>query len=55
MQYVREYGVINRTIVESLLNVSSSTALRLLQQMVKKNMLQSQGKARDTKYILMCN
>lgn len=55
MQYVREYGVINRTIVESLLNVSSSTALRLLQQMVKKNMLQSQGKARDTKYILVCN
>lgn len=38
--------------VENLLKTSTSTASRILRQMVKNNLLEPWGKARSTKYIL---
>ncbi len=48
----RNNGYIIRMDVERLLDVSASTASRLLRRMVEKNILAQQGKGRRIKYIL---
>lgn len=45
-------GEITRSDVENLLKVSTSTASRILRRMVKANILEQHGKARNTKYTL---
>lgn len=52
LRYAKMHGRITRPDVEELLNVSGSTASRLLKKMVKNNLLKQEGKARDTKYII---
>lgn len=53
MEYVKEHGVITRTEVEKLLDMSSSTASRLIKKMVKDGLLIQYGKARNIKYTIV--
>ena len=50
LQYVRTHGSITKNDVIDLLEVSASTASRTLRKMVKANLLQQNGKARNTYY-----
>lgn len=52
-ELTRNLGEITRNDVENLLNVSASTASRILRRMVKNNILKQHGKARSTKYTLL--
>lgn len=52
LDFIRSQGRITRNDVENLLEVSASTASRILRRMVKNNILEQCGKARSTKYIL---
>lgn len=52
LELVRRQGEITRNDVENLFKTSTSTASRILRQMVKNNLLEPWGKARSTKYIL---
>ena len=51
LNYVREHGAITRPKAENLLEVSASTASRLLRKMTKNNQLSRQGKARSIRYV----
>ena len=50
LQYVMTHGSITKNDVIDLLEVSASTASRTLRKMVKANLLQQNGKARNTYY-----
>lgn len=50
LEYARSHNAITRNDIVGLLEVSTSTAVRLLRKLVKKNLLQQSGKARSTKY-----
>lgn len=52
LELARKQGEITREDAESLLGVSASTASRILRRMVKNNILEQRGKARNTKYVL---
>ena len=54
LSYFEQHQSISRPEAEKLLDVSSSTATRLLRKMVQNGQLQSHGRARDTRYTL-CN
>lgn len=51
-EFTESQGEITRSDVENLLKVSTSTASRILRRMVKANILEQHGKARNTKYTL---
>ena len=50
LQYVRTHGSITKNDVIDLLEVSASTASRTIRKMVNANLLQQNGKARNTYY-----
>ena len=51
LAYVREHGAITRPEAEKLLGVSTSTASRLVNHMIKNNLLSAQGRARNIRYV----
>lgn len=51
LELIREQGEITRQEVENLLDVSASTAVRLLRKMVSEGIIQQQGNARSARYI----
>ena len=53
LEYVRIYGAVTRNDVIGLLGVSSSTAVRILKNLVKNNLLKQNGKARSTNYTIV--
>lgn len=52
LEYARKYGAITRNDVIGLLEVSTSTAVRVIRKMVKTNLLEQKGKARNTHYTI---
>ncbi len=50
LEYARSHGVVTRNDVMGLLEVSTSTAARVIRRMVKSNLLKQNGKARSTNY-----
>ena len=50
LEYARSHGAITRNDVIELLEVSTSTASRVIRKMVKSNLLKQNGKARSTNY-----
>ena len=52
LEYARKHGAITRNDVIGLLAVSASTAARVLRKMVKTNLLEQKGKARNTHYTI---
>ena len=50
LAYIREHGSITRPETEELLDVSASTASRLIRKMVASGLLLQNGKARSSKY-----
>ena len=53
LEYVRIHGAVTRNDVIGLLGVSSSTAVRILKNLVKNNLLKRNGKARSTSYTIV--
>ena len=53
LELVSARGVVRRSDVEKLLDVSASTASRILRRMVEADLLEQRGKARSTKYVLL--
>lgn len=52
LEYARKHGAITRNDVIGLLEVSASTAARVIRKMVKANLLEQKGKARNTHYTI---
>lgn len=52
LEYVRSHGVITKNNVIGLLEVSASTATRVLGKMIKNNLLRRNGKAKNTNYTI---
>lgn len=52
LEYARKHGAITRNDVIGLLEVSVSTAARVIRKMVKTNLLEQKGKARNTHYTI---
>lgn len=52
LEYARKHGAITRNDVIGLLEVSTSTAARVIRKMVKTNLLEQKGKARNTHYTI---
>lgn len=53
LEYARSHGAITRNDVIALLEVSTSTASRVIRKMVKSNLLKQNGKARSTNYTVI--
>lgn len=53
LEYARAHGSVTRNEVIKLLEVSASTASRVLKKMVKSNLLKQNGKARSTNYTIV--
>ncbi|WP_434310236.1 hypothetical protein [Hominifimenecus sp. rT4P-3] len=53
LEYARVHGAITRNDVIRLLEVSASTAVRILKKQVKSNLLKQNGKARSTNYTIV--
>lgn len=53
LEYVQSHGAITRNDVIKLLEVSTSTASRVIRKMVKSNLLKQNGKARNTNYTIV--
>lgn len=53
LEYARTHGSVTRNEVIKLLEVSASTASRVLKKMVKRNLLKQNGKARSTNYTIV--
>ena len=53
LEYARSHGVITINDVIKLLEVSASTASRVIRKMVKSNLLKQNGKARNTNYTVI--
>lgn len=52
LEFIKNNGFITRADVEKQLEISASTAFRLLRRMVEKDVLAQHGKGRSVKYIL---
>lgn len=52
LEYARKHGAITRNDVIGLLEVSASTAARVIRKMVKTHLLEQKGKARNTHYTI---
>ncbi len=55
LEYAVSQGVITRNDVIELLNVSTSTASRIIRRLVEKSLLRKLGKARNTHYTVINN
>ncbi len=53
LEYARSHGAVTRNDVIALLEVSTSTASRVIRKMVKNNLLKQNGKARKTNYTVI--
>ncbi len=53
LEYAQSHGAITRNDVIELLEVSTSTASRVIRKMVKSNILKQNGKARNTNYTIV--
>lgn len=53
LEYARTHGSITKNDVIELLEVSASTAARVIRKMVKGNLLKQNGKARNTHYTIV--
>lgn len=53
LEYARTHGAVTRNEVIELLEVSASTASRVLKKLVKSNLLKQNGKARNTNYTIL--
>ena len=53
LEYARTHGAVTRNDVVGLLEVSVSTAARVLKKLVKSNLLKQNGNARSTKYTIV--
>ena len=53
LEYARTHGAVTRNEVIELLEVSASTASRVLKKLVKSNLLKRNGKARNTNYTIV--
>lgn len=53
LEYAMSHGAVTRNDVIELLEVSTSTASRVLRKMVKSNLLKQNGKARSTNYTVI--
>ena len=53
LEYAQSHGTITRNDVIELLEVSTSTASRVIRKMVKGNLLKQNGKARSTNYTVI--
>ena len=53
LDYARTHGAVTRNDVVGLLEVSVSTAARVLKKLVKSNLLKQNGNARSTKYTIV--
>lgn len=53
LEYAQSHGAITRNDVIELLEVSTSTASRVIRKMVKSNLLKQNGKARNTNYTIV--
>ena len=53
LEYTQSHGTITRNDVIELLEVSTSTASRVIRKMVKSNLLKQNGKARNTNYTVI--
>ena len=53
LEYARMHGAVTRNEVIRLLEVSTSTAARILKKLVKSNLLKQNGKARSTSYTIV--
>ena len=53
LEYARIHGAITRNDVIGLFGVSSSTAVSILKNLVKRNLLKRNGKARSTSYTIL--
>ncbi|MDO4265949.1 MAG: putative DNA binding domain-containing protein [Eubacteriales bacterium] len=53
LEYARIHGAITRRNVKNLLEVSTSTAARVIKKLVSSNLLKPNGKARATSYTLV--
>ncbi len=53
LEYAWSHGAVTRNDVIELLEVSTSTASRLIRKMVKNNLLKQNGKARSTNYTII--
>ena len=53
LEYARTHGAITRNEVMGLLEVSISTAARVLKKLVKSNLLKQNGKGRSTNYTII--
>ena len=51
MEFVEKYGEVVNDDVSKLLGVSTATASRVIRGLVERNLLDKNGKARNTKYI----
>lgn len=52
LEYARNHDFITKNDVATLLEVSASTASRVIRKLVKKNLLKPNGKARNTRYTI---
>lgn len=53
LEYTQIHGAVTRNDIIGLLGVSSSTAVRILKNLVKHNLLKQNGKARSTRYTII--
>ena len=53
LEYARTHGAVTRNEVMGLLEVSISTAARVLKKLVKSNLLKQNGKGRNTNYTII--
>lgn len=53
LEYAQSHSSVTRSDVIELLEVSTSTASRVIRKMVKNNLLKQHGKARSTNYTVI--
>lgn len=53
LEYAQSHGSVTRSDVIELLEVSTSTASRVIRKMVRNNLLKQNGKARSTNYTVI--
>ena len=53
LEYAQSHSSVTRSDVIELLEVSTSTASRVIRKMVKNNLLKQNGKARSTSYTIV--
>ena len=53
LEYAQDHNSITRNDVADLLQVSPSTAVRLIRGLIKRNLLKRSGKARNTYYTII--